>query len=274
MGDNKFLNKEKLVLFISRHAQLNRVIAIGLSISLILICSVAFAVIFMNGADGDELPTNAIFDENGNITGILGDVSVCIDPGHGYDDPGADSAFLGEEYDEAYINLDVALKVREILAKYNVNVIMTHDGSDPDDSVPLNEAGKRVIDPVWRAEFANANNDISLFVSLHCDSYPQNEAVKGTRIYYMPKAKNGDLAAELSRECANGIKNVFGEDVMLKPMASEDAYYVIKHINVPSVLIEMGFITNASDAADMLDDAWRQRMAEGIANGIIEYILN
>ena len=274
MEDDKTLNKGKLAQLISRYTRLNRIIAIGLPIIVVVICIAAFIVAFMGREPEDILPTNAVFDEDGNLTEILGNVSVCIDPGHGYDDPGADSAFLGDEYSEADINLDVALKVREILTKYKVNVIMTHDDSEPNDSVPQNEEGKRVIDPVWRADFANSNADISLFVSLHCDSYPQGESVNGVRIYYMPKAKSGEYAAVLAKDCADGIKNIFSEEVMLKPMAPDDAYYVIKHINVPSVLIEMGFITNAEDATDMLDDAWRQNMAEGIANGIIEYILN
>jgi len=274
MEDDKILNRGKLAQLISRYARLNRIIAIGLPVIIVVICIVALIVIFAGRETEDVLPANAVFDEAGNLTEILGNVSVCIDPGHGYDDPGADSDFLGEEYAEADINLDVALKVREILARYKVNVIMTHDTSEPDDSVPQNEEGKRVIDPVWRADFANANTDISLFVSLHCDSYPQSESVSGVRIYYMPKAKSGEAAEELAKECAGGIESIFNEDVMLKSMSPDDAYYVIKHINVPSVLIEMGFITNPDDAADMLDDSWRQRMAEGIANGIIEYILS
>ncbi len=274
MSKNIVINKEKIIQLIARYGHLGRILTIAGVTMAVVLAALVLTVFWVNHSEEDKFPTNAVFDEKGNLTEVLGNVSVCIDPGHGYDDPGADSDFLGDGYAEREINFDVALKVRDILKRYNVNVIMTHDTNEPDETVPQNGDGKRVIDPVWRAEFANANTDISLFVSLHCDSYPQNESVSGTRIYYMPKAKSGEAAGELAKECMSGIKNLFGEDVMLKPMASSEAYYVIKHINVPSVLIEMGFITNADDAADMLDEAWRQKMAEGIANGIIEYILN
>lgn len=274
MSKNIMINKEKIIRLIARYGHLGRILTVAGVTMAVVIAALVLTVFLVNHSHEDKLPTNAVFDEDGNLTEVLGGVSVCIDPGHGYDDPGADSDFLGDDCAEREINFDVALKVRDILSGYNVNVIMTHDKNEPDENVPMNEDGKRVIDPVWRAEFANANSEISLFVSLHCDSFPQNESVSGTRIYYMPKAKNGGAAGELAKECAGGIKDVFGENVMLKPMTSDEAYYVIKHINVPSVLIEMGFITNSGDAADMLSEAWRQKMAEGIANGIIEYILN
>ena len=54
-------------------------------------------------------------------------------------------------------------------------------------------------------------------------------------------------------------------------MSADDAYYVIKHIDVPSVLTELGFVTNREDAENMLTDAWRQTAAQGIADGILAY---
>ena len=48
----------------------------------------------------------------------------------------------------------------------------------------------------------------------------------------------------------------------------EDAYYVIREAPVPSSLIEVGFVTNPTDAANMLDEAWRRTIAKGIAAGI------
>ena len=56
-------------------------------------------------------------------------------------------------------------------------------------------------------------------------------------------------------------------------MTSSEAYYVIKHITAPSVLIEMGFITNESDASNMLSEEWRQKMAESVAAGIVNSLL-
>ena len=59
---------------------------------------------------------------------------------------------------------------------------------------------------------------------------------------------------------------------LVKTMADDDAFYVIKKIGVPSVLCEIGFVTNQTDAANMLDEAWRQAAAQAIADGIIAYI--
>ena len=59
---------------------------------------------------------------------------------------------------------------------------------------------------------------------------------------------------------------------MVKTMTDDNAFYVIKNIGVPSVLCEVGFVTNQTDAKQMLDENWRQAAAEAIVNGIIEYI--
>jgi N-acetylmuramoyl-L-alanine amidase len=55
-------------------------------------------------------------------------------------------------------------------------------------------------------------------------------------------------------------------------MTEDNAFYVVKNIDVPSVLCEVGFVTNKTDAEHMLDEAWRQAAAEAIAQGILDYI--
>ena len=54
-------------------------------------------------------------------------------------------------------------------------------------------------------------------------------------------------------------------------MPYDSAYYVIRTCHVPSVLIEMGFVSNKTDAENMLSEEWRQTFAEGIANGLHTY---
>ena len=210
--------------------------------------------------------------------------SVMIDPGHGFDDIGTSSALLGE-VNEATINLDIALRVRELLSEHKeIAVLMTHDDNAVDGRISAADGGEPplnnlvLLTPEDRAVLANGQ-DIDLFVSLHCDSIPDKPEISGMRTYYYDSGDTvgaRDAGAEaLATNIANQFGLKMGDDApipMVKTMTDDNAFYVIKNIGVPSVLCEVGFVTNQTDAKQMLDENWRQAAAEAIANGIIEYI--
>lgn len=209
--------------------------------------------------------------------------SVMIDPGHGFDDIGTSSALLGE-VNEATVNLDIALRVRELLAaQQDISVLMTHDDNAVDGRISAADGGEPplnnlvLLTPEDRAVLANGQ-DIDLYVSVHCDSLPDNPAISGMRAYYYD-GEEQQTDRNRGAEClATNIANAFGlmmGDTMptpvVKTMSDDNAFYVIKKIGVPSVLCEVGFVTNKTDAANMLNESWRQAAAEAIANGILAY---
>ena len=210
--------------------------------------------------------------------------SVMIDPGHGFDDIGTASDLLGE-VNEATINLDIALRVREILSsREDVAVIMTHDDNAVDGRVSAADGGVPplnhlvLLTPKDRAVLANGQ-DIDLFVSIHCDSLPSNSDIRGMRAYVYEGEEQAELRNLASMTLASRIADaVAGTQAagmptpIVKTMSDDDAFYVIRQIGVPSVLVEVGFVTNADDARNMLDEAWRQKTAEAIADGIVSYI--
>lgn len=210
--------------------------------------------------------------------------AVMIDPGHGFDDIGTSSALLGD-VNEATINLDIALRVRELLSEHKeIAVLMTHDDNAVDGRISASDGGEPplnnlvLLTPEDRAVLANGQ-DIDLFVSLHCDSIPDKPEISGMRTYYYDSGDTvgaRDAGAEaLATNIANQFGLKMGNDAptpMVKTMTDDNAFYVIKNIGVPSVLCEVGFVTNQTDAKQMLDETWRQAAAEAIVNGIIEYI--
>ncbi len=210
--------------------------------------------------------------------------SVMIDPGHGFDDIGTSSELLGD-VNEATINLDIALRVRELLSAHKeIAVLMTHDDNAVDGRISAADGGEPplnnlvLLTPEDRAVLANGQ-DIDLFVSLHCDSIPDKPEISGMRAYYYDSGDTvgaRDAGAEaLATNIANQFGLKMGNDApipMVKTMSDDNAFYVIKNIDVPSVLCEVGFVTNKTDAMQMLDENWRQAAAEAIVNGIIEYI--
>ena len=209
---------------------------------------------------------------------------VMLDPGHGFDDIGTASALLGDT-NEATINLDIALRVQEILADApEVVVLMTHDTNAVDGRVSAADGGEPplnnlvLLTPEDRAMLANGQ-DIDLFVSIHCDSIPEKPEVSGLRTYFCDDTEFSDMRDSASERLATNIANSFGLEFgdeavtpAVRSLSEDNAFYVVRKIGVPSVLCEVGFVTNETDAANMLNEEWRQRAAEGIAEGILAYI--
>ncbi|MCX7711599.1 MAG: N-acetylmuramoyl-L-alanine amidase [Clostridia bacterium] len=177
---------------------------------------------------------------------------VVIDPGHGGYDPGAVDKGLVEKE----INLDVSLRVYSILKKSGVLVLLTRK----DDSFS---------EPRERIDFAN-KKEAALFVSIH-SNWMRDTSLHGTMTLYYPSQRlragylnEIDYATGIQQELMNGI-GTSDRGIIDRPNLT-----VLKHAKMPSVLIELGFMSNPSDAVQLSSDDFRQKSAEGIAKGIIK----
>ena len=171
-----------------------------------------------------------------------GAITVVLDAGHGLGDVGA----LNEE-------------------------ILTHDGETKPDTAY--DDGKPTYGPGERADFSNAQ-PADVFLSFHSDSFPSNADVYGTRVYYPVNTPNATAADKLLAEAVKtAIDAAFpdGKAVGLRDMHGEDCYTVLYRTTVPSVLIEIGFISNAGDAARLTDATFRTTFADAVCNAIDAY---
>lgn len=172
---------------------------------------------------------------------------IIIDPGHGGDDPGTIGIGGVREKD---IILPISLDVAEILRKQDIEVIMTRDS---DYFVSLQ----------GRTDMAN-EIDADLFVSIHANAINLSRPdVNGLETYYY---KNGRRLAEVIHwSILNGVE-IDNRGIR------RARFYVLRHSVMPAVLIEVGFLTGAIDNSRLKDPDHRRRMAEAIANGIMQYI--
>ncbi len=183
--------------------------------------------------------------------------TVYLDPGHGGEDPGA--IFTDEDgkiWKESDINLGVALKVRDILKKNNVKVIMSRESD-------------KTVELVDRPKDAN-QKQATLFVSVHTNSFVADTAYGietwGTLEYSATYA--GITDKDLAQNVQNSvIKKTGGYSRGVKDSTT---LAVLRHSIMPSVLIEVGFISNTDEREKMFDDTYRQKLAEGIAEGILK----
>ena len=172
---------------------------------------------------------------------------VAIDPGHGGRDPGAIG--VTGVY-EKNINLAVARRVATELRRRGLTVTMTRQ----DDRYPELES---------RADMANRQN-VDLFVSIHADSAPDPDA-QGFTLYIAEAASSEALRA------ARSIAEAMAATGLDSRGVRRNDYRVLVQTRSPAVLIEMGYLSNAQEAAKLQDSAFQDRLAATIAAGIADY---
>lgn len=195
------------------------------------------------------------------------DTVICLDPGHGYGDPGTGSDYLLPYY-EKDINLAIANKLRDILLSEGYRVRMTRDSDTP----PGGQAADSLLTPEERVAMLRGMGDVDYFLSIHCNSYVGDAHVSGPRIYYY--TGNSDQTPALAQSVADAIRSGLG--IVSAPSVtsySSAAFAVTKHTVCPALLIEVGFVTDPVDAKNMTVDAWQTQMARSIANGLTAHIL-
>ncbi|MBV9332928.1 MAG: N-acetylmuramoyl-L-alanine amidase [Candidatus Eremiobacteraeota bacterium] len=177
---------------------------------------------------------------------------IVIDPGHGGSDSGTEHGGLKE----ADLTLDMARRLRDILVARGWEVKLTRE-ADVDVYAPNDSAHDELQARVDVANKAGAR----LFVSVHANAFI-NSGPSGTTCY-ISKPEDVPLGHMIEAQLAqDGTK----DDGVIKAH-----YYVTYHTRMPAVLIETAFLTNPTDYALLASAAWRQKVAQEIADGIGQY---
>ena len=150
------------------------------------------------------------------------------------------------------LNLSGSPKLQAILRGYGYNVVMTRTG---DADVGLYE----------RADIANAV-EADLFVSLHSNAAPNYSDFSGIYTYYHPSSGRG---ARLAQAIQTPLTRLTGG--IDRGIKSAD-FVVLRETEMCAVLVEMGFMTNHDELMDLIDDGYQDKLAQGIAEGIVTYL--
>jgi N-acetylmuramoyl-L-alanine amidase len=194
---------------------------------------------------------------------------VVIDAGHGGRDSGSTKLGMVEKD----LNLDLAHRVERLLRERGLVTVLTR----ADDSfVSLQD----------RAVIAN-NQPESVFVSIHFDEGGRSAAT-GIETYYAahPVSVPERVASWLpflrhtsseppnleSQSLANFVQgSLVAHTQAINRGTRPQQFYVIANVHHPAVLVEGGFLTNKDDIAKLLNPDYREQMAVGIAQGILQY---
>jgi N-acetylmuramoyl-L-alanine amidase len=171
--------------------------------------------------------------------------TVIIDAGHGGHDRGASIGYVFEKH----LALDTARRVQQLLRAQGLNVVMTR-GTDV--FIPL--AG--------RSSIGNSYNN-AIFVSVHYN-YSRGGTGNGLETFYHHNSSYrlaGFIQAYLIQETRMSNRGV-----------KQANFHVIRSTTRnPAVLVECGFVSNAHERAEMMTGRYREKIATGIAKGILAY---
>lgn len=178
-------------------------------------------------------------------TGAQAFDTVVIDPGHGGHDRGAAVGYVFEKH----MALDTARRVEQLLRAKGLKVVMTRS---TDVFIPL----------PGRAAIGNRYGN-AIFVSVHYN-YSRGGSGHGLETYYCHNK---------SYQLAGYIQAYLIQDTRMQNRGVKHAnFHVIKNTTRnPAVLVECGFVSNSGERAGMMGGVYREKIAEGIAKGILAY---
>ena len=239
---------------------------------------------FMNDAD-------QMFKENNSTMFKVG--AILIDAGHGGKDPGALKTYKINGKDVTIQEKDINLKVAKLLAERLKTAY-------PDKQIILTRDKDVFLTLQERTEIANnvkvKEDEAVLFISVHVNS-SLNKTSSGYEVWYLSpgyrrtvldKSSTDDsslfpilnsmLEEEYTTESImiakfimDGLQSQIGDQSKARGIKAEE-WFVVKNSNMPSVLIELGFVSNEKEALLLNNDTYLKKAALGIYNGIAAFI--
>lgn len=186
---------------------------------------------------------------------------VVVDAGHGGSDPGKVGIHKEQEKE---INLQIALKVKELLEREDVKVVMTREkDQDLSDSSSQN---KKVQDLKRRCDMIHETKP-DCAISIHQNSYP-DESIKGAQVFYYQDSLEGKKLGEIIQ--THLVEQL--DKSNHRQAKGNSSYYLLKKTDAPLVIVECGFLSN-SEEADLLSTAgYQDKVAKAVCLGIMEYL--
>lgn len=189
---------------------------------------------------------------------------IVIDAGHGGVDGGAVASDGTNEKD---INLDIALKLNELMKLNGFSTVMTrtedisiHD----DDATTIRQ--KKVSDLKKRLSILD-DGDALCMISIHQNIYSSSK-YSGTQVFY---GKNNTLSETLADSIQNQVVTLMQPDNKRAIKQTTKDIYLLYNAQKPCVMVECGFISNQEELSNLKDDEYQTKMAFAVFVGFLEY---
>lgn len=198
--------------------------------------------------------------EQTSVDADIKSITVVVDAGHGGEDGGASVDNILEKN----INLSIALKLRDFLISNGFDVIMTRE---TDAAIyDSNSASKKRSDLQNRVDIFNSSNN-NVVISIHQNKFAQSQ-YSGTQVFY--SANNSD-SAQLAEDIRHSVVSLLQKDNERQCKKAGSEIFVLDNSQVPTVLVECGFLSNQLEASKLNDEKYQSQMAYCIFLGFMEY---
>ncbi len=186
-----------------------------------------------------------------------------IDPGHG----GIDAGASGNGIVEKEINLEIAHLLKAFIEENGGTVIMTRttdtNTADPNRSEKISQKKSDLEQRKTLPQKENAD----IFISIHMNKFSESK-YKGAQVFCAPNSSQSKELGEAVQ--ASLIKNADPQNT--RKLKDGKSIYILKDAQIPSILIECGFLSNPDEAKLLSQKTYQQKIAWSIFMGITEYL--
>ena len=222
-------------------------------ITILIVFFLVFGVTFLNDKK-EGVPTVSL-----PVSGK----TVVIDAGHGKPDEGAQSS---RGTTEAETNLKIALKLQNLLEQSGSSVILTRSDENAIYDLDAKTLKQKKISDIHNRVKIGNESSADIFVSIHLNKIPQSQ-YDGWQTFY----KSGNEQGKKLSESIQVSLNESIEKENKRVAKTIDNVYIVKHVEIPTTIVECGFLSNPEEEKKLLEDDYQNRLAWGIYNGIINY---
>ncbi len=188
---------------------------------------------------------------------------IAIDPGHGGIDPGA-IGITGVREDE--INLKIGLILKRLIEEKGGTVIITREtkeGLYTEKSKTIKEMKKEDLEN--RKEIVEKGNS-HILVTIHLNSFSDSRYY-GAQTFYK---KDCNESMKLANHIQDELRNILDKN-NYRVSQERDDVYLLRETNIPSVLVECGFLSNNKEEKLLISEEYQEKIALAIYSGIIKY---
>jgi len=188
---------------------------------------------------------------------LLANKIIVVDAGHGGKDPGA----IRGEYVEKDITLAVSKKLADYLSQAGAMVVMLReDDYDLAGDADTSMANRKREDLKQRVKIANESK-ADLYISMHANADPSPQW-SGAQTFYNGSSERSKVVAVCIQE---ELIRILGNT---NRKAKTGNYYILNETEMPSVIVEIGFISNSREARQLTDSEYQSKLAFVILSGI------
>ncbi|RFU61446.1 N-acetylmuramoyl-L-alanine amidase CwlD [Peribacillus glennii] len=187
---------------------------------------------------------------------------IILDAGHGGPDGGA----IVQSVLEKEIALKVTVKIRDFLQEQGALVIMTReDDGDLADENTKGIRNRKREDLRNRVKMIN-ESEADLFLSIHLNAIPSGRW-KGAQTFYTRRyEENEQVAKFIQAEIRRNLENTNRE---ARPIQN---VYLMRNAQKPGALVEIGFLSNPEDRANLLKESYQEKIAASVYKGVLRYL--